>query len=97
MIDKVGNAVDLGSGAILSVEVQPADKPGAQGMAATLKAPPTEEVAKSGCKAEVESKEVEVEAGAGVELECGEARCIRAVCDKGYHKLEELEELAGPG
>jgi transposase len=110
MIHKVENAVDLGSGAILSAEVQPADKPDAQGMAAHLECAAAnaahaavqlaEEAAKSEGKAEVESKvEVEAEAGAGAgaEVECEEVRCIRAVCDKGYHKLEEMEALAESG
>jgi transposase len=116
MIHKVENAVDLGSGAILSVEVQPADKPDAQGMATHLEgaaanaAHAAAQLAEEADKREGKSapgSEAGAGAGAGAGAEAGiesgvgcegeEVRCIRGVCDKGYHKLEEMGALAEAG
>ena len=104
MIHKVENAVDLDSGALLSVQIQPADKADSEGMADHMEAAAgmvdytRSQLAESdGPEDEDEDEDEDDGDGEGSEDEGGQVRTVRAVCDKGYHKMEELQRLSEAG
>lgn len=99
MVHKIENAVDLGSGAILSVEVQDATKSDSEGMAdhfvtaAAMVEYADSQIENAG---DMESQR----AGGGSERTAEVAAKrpeIYAVADKGYHKNEELAKLVDAG
>lgn len=96
MIHKVENAVDLDSGALLSVEVQPATKGDAEDMAAHFET--------AVAMVEYTASQVDGEDGSEDRGDEGdgpggpdERRKPTAVADKGYHKKEELAKLVKAG
>ncbi len=100
MIHKIENAVDLESGAILSVEVQDATKGDADGMADHFETA-VEMVnytdAQLECTGEDSESEATGEDDTQTEEEPTEASKPSAVADKGYHKNEELARLVDAG
>lgn len=92
MIHKVENAVDLDSGALLSVEVQPATKGDAEDMAAHF------ETAAAMVEYTASRVDEEDEGDEGDGPDRSRGRCKpTAVADKGYHKKEELAKLVEAG
>jgi len=92
MTHKVESAVDLDSGAILSIEVQPSDKSDASGMA--------EHFETEAQMAEFTAEQVARENGILEEEGSDDGslpKTVTAVADKGYHKFEELLKLTEAG
>ena len=88
MTHKVESAVDLDSGAILSIEVQPSDKSDATNMAEHF-----ETAAQMAQYAEDQNDEE----APGKEEDGDDKPARKAVADKGYHKNEELLKLKEAG
>lgn len=92
MIHKVENAVDLDSGALLSVQIQPANKADSEGMSDHVEAA-------AGMVDYTRSQLDSDEDTEGIDSpeDTNEDRVVKAVCDKGYHKMEELLKLSEAG
>lgn len=105
MTHKVENAVDLDSGALLSIEVQPADKSDSTDMASHLEtAVAMVEYTDEQLEREKEEapKDEDAERGDSIDNDAEEenekaTKKVIGVGDKGYHKNEELARLTEAG
>ena len=92
MTHKVESAVDLDSGAILSIEVQPSDKSDAGGMAAHFET--AAQMAEFTAEQAARENAIAEEDGGDKKAS---AKTVMAAADKGYHKNEELLKLSEAG
>jgi transposase len=86
---KAEHAVDLETGAVVALTVQPGDRGDTSSMRATLADAGEAVVEMAGQKARAEA--------VGAAAQVNEAGVERVVADKGYHSKQALRELAGVG